>query len=44
MKCKHCGSQNTFKTGTEYQASGDKQRVKCKDCGRISLYVVSDER
>ena len=37
MKCKHCGSENIKKAGIEYLSSGKKQRIRCKDCLKMSI-------
>ena len=31
--CPRCKSTNNRKAGVEILVSGDKQRIKCKDCG-----------
>ena len=34
IRCKHCGSKNVIKNGTETRYTVPKQRFKCKDCNR----------
>jgi transposase-like protein len=41
MKCNHCGSIKIWKAGKAYQASGEKQKYKCRDCHRFSVGSTS---
>jgi len=44
MKCKSCGSSNTVKNGLDARAKTPTQKVKCKDCGFESRYILVDEK
>jgi putative transposase len=38
--CKYCGSYNLERHGIRYNKTGEKQRYRCKDCGK--RFVVND--
>lgn len=44
VECKHCGSKNTKRTGTDLRAGGKKRRIGCKDCGRTFAVPMYDEQ
>ena len=36
MKCRHCESENTVKSGLEMRARGMVQRYRCKECFKFT--------